>query len=326
MNNFKKVGLTALAGSLIATSAFAGSMSVSGGADISMANQSNYSSGNSFSSGDSLNFSGSGELDNGMVVTSKVEIDGGTYDDRSVVIAFPEMGTLTFQQSGSTAMSAVDDVMPTAYDASWDVLGSTTTAVAAGQTLKEGEIGGFTTNNNFFYSAPELVEGLSVNVSYTPSGTGTTGITGTARPDGSVSYALAYTGIEGLTVDYAQGDNETVGAKAEATTFKASYAYSSFTLSYSKNEYDTEAATGGQDIDSWNLAYTVNDDLSVAYGVETHDTEAQTVDEEAEYVNVSYTTGGVTLSASNYMYEGDSNTAGAGGEIDRWALSATFAF
>ena len=132
MNNFKKVGLTALAGSLIATSAFAGSMSVSGGADISMANQSNYSSGNSFSSGDSLNFSGSGELDNGMVVTSKVEIDGGTYDDRSVVIAFPEMGTLTFQQSGSTAMSAVDDVMPTAYDASWDVLGSTTTAVAAG--------------------------------------------------------------------------------------------------------------------------------------------------------------------------------------------------
>ena len=48
--------------------------------------------------------------------------------------------------------------------------------------------------------------------------------------------------------------------------------------------------------------------------------------ELAEKLNVSYTTGGVTLSASNYMYEGDSNTAGAGGEIDRWALSATFAF
>ena len=134
------------------------------------------------------------------------------------------------------------------------------------------------------------------------------------------------TNAGGLTVDYAQGDNETVGAKAEATTFKASYAYSSFTLSYSNNEYDTEAGTGGQDIDSWNLAYTVNDDLSVAYGTESHDTEAVAVDEEAEYVNVSYTTGGVTLSASQYMYEGDNNTAGAAGEIDRWALSATFAF
>jgi outer membrane protein OmpU len=68
MNNFKKIGLTALAGSLIATSAFAGSMSVSGSADISLTNQSNYSSGNSFSSGDSLTFTGSGELDNGMSV------------------------------------------------------------------------------------------------------------------------------------------------------------------------------------------------------------------------------------------------------------------
>ena len=143
MNKLTKIGLTALAGSLIATSAFAGSMSVTGGADISMAAESNADKGNSFSSGDSLTFSGSGELDNGMVVTTNIEIDGGTEDDRSVVIEFPEMGTLKFQQSGDTAMSAVDDVMPTAYDASWDVLGSTTTAPAAGQALKEGPIGGF---------------------------------------------------------------------------------------------------------------------------------------------------------------------------------------
>ena len=34
MNNFKKVGLTALAGSLIASSAFAASMSVTGGEQI----------------------------------------------------------------------------------------------------------------------------------------------------------------------------------------------------------------------------------------------------------------------------------------------------
>ncbi|MDB3959645.1 hypothetical protein N9407_02465 [Candidatus Pelagibacter sp.] len=38
MNNFKKIGLTALAGSLIATSAFAGSMSVGGSAGISYSN------------------------------------------------------------------------------------------------------------------------------------------------------------------------------------------------------------------------------------------------------------------------------------------------
>jgi hypothetical protein len=38
MKNIKKIGLTALAGSLIATSAFAGSMSVSGSAGINWEN------------------------------------------------------------------------------------------------------------------------------------------------------------------------------------------------------------------------------------------------------------------------------------------------
>ena len=149
--------------------------------------------------------------------------------------------------------------------------------------------------------------------------TGTGGASATA-------WSVGYTGVEGLSVDYAQGETETVSAPADATTFKASYAYSSFTLSYSDNEYDTDATTGGQDIESWNLAYTVSDDLSIAYGTETHDAEGSSVDEEVEYFNVSYTTGGVTLSASQYNFEGDGNIAGTAGEKERWALSATFAF
>ena len=127
--------------------------------------------------------------DSGLTITSKVEIDGGAEDDRSVVIASEELGTLTFSQSGDSAMSAVDDVMPTAYDSSWDVLaqGHTSTTTTPGQATKDGSIGGFATNNMFFYSMPEMVEGLGVNISYVPSGS--------ARPDGTVSYALAYTGV-----------------------------------------------------------------------------------------------------------------------------------
>jgi outer membrane protein OmpU len=204
MNTFKKVGLTALAGSLIATSAFAGSMSVTGSAGITLNNTSNRDQGNSFSSGDSLNFSGSGELDNGMVITTKQEIDGGNLDDRSVVIELPDAGTLTFHaHGGGTAMSAIDDVMPTAYGESWDVIGSTA-ETTAGQASKEGAIGGFGSDNSFMYAAPEMVEGLGVTLSYVPSGVrGTNG----NSPDGSVSYALSYTGIEGLTVGYGADDN-----------------------------------------------------------------------------------------------------------------------
>ena len=36
MNNFKKIGLTALAGSLVATSVYAGEMSVAGAASLRM--------------------------------------------------------------------------------------------------------------------------------------------------------------------------------------------------------------------------------------------------------------------------------------------------
>ena len=36
MNNFKKIGLTALAGSLVATSVYAGEMSVAGAASLTM--------------------------------------------------------------------------------------------------------------------------------------------------------------------------------------------------------------------------------------------------------------------------------------------------
>ena len=313
--NIKKIGLTALAASLVSVSAHAGALSVSGGASIGVKDTSKTSTGKSFTMGNSVTFTGSGELDNGMNVSISFELDQGAeagtagaaakgpFDSHSVTVSSDELGTLVFAgHGGSSAQSEIDT---TAAGDAWNN-GSNFTVSASS-----------TSNNMMLYTLPTFIDDVTAKVSYTP---------GAAGVDSATAWRLGYTGVEGLTVDYAQGDNETVGAKAEATTFKASYAYSSFTLSYSKNEYDTEAATGGQDIDSWNLAYTVNDDLSVAYGVETHDTEAVAVDEEAEYVNVSYTTGGVTLSASNYMYEGDSNTAGAGGEIDRWALSATFAF
>ena len=322
MNNFKKVGLTALAGSLIATSAFAGSMSVSGGADISMLNQSNFSSGNSFSSGDSLNFSGSGELDNGMVVTTKQEIDGGALDDRSVVIAMPEMGTLTFQQSGDTAMSAVDDVMPTAYDASWDILGhgSTATSKTAGQTDKEGAIGGYTTGNNFFYNAPEMVEGLGVNVSYTPSGAG--------RPDGSLSYALAYTGIEGLTVGYAADDNGGKGtAKLESETMYAKYAFGSFTVGVQESEQTQDGGTTSDDeFSAHGITYQVTDDLTVGYHAAERQFGDKSQDQETKSLSVAYTTGGMTIKAQSASMDNAGGSTAARDDVDGYKLSVSFAF
>ena len=324
MNNFKKVGLTALAGSLIATSAFAGSMSVTGSAGITLNNQSNHDAGNSFSSGDSLNFSGSGELDNGLVITTTQEIDGGTLDDRKVVIAIPDAGTLTFHaHGGGTAMSGKDDVMPTAYGESWDVIGHTSTSsalVSATRTAKQGAIGGFGTNNSFMYDAPEMVDGLAVKLSYVPSGTG--------RADGTVSYALEYTGVEGLTIGYGADDNGGTGsAKLETETMYAKYAFGSFTIGVQESEQDqSQATTSDDEFSAMGITYQVSDDLTIGYHASERQFGDQTADQESANLSASYTTGGMTVAIAHVSMDNTGGSTDAQDDIDGFEIDVSFAF
>ena len=322
MNNFKKIGLTALAGSLVVTSAVAGEMSVSGGASIGLKNTTKTSSGRSWTMGNQLTFSGSGELDNGMNVSlsmvidqnddstksTAAQLDNAPFDSHSVTISSDSLGSLKFSgEGGSSASSAIDT---TAAGDLWDNgsgFGSPPAAEAG--------------NNSMLYTLPTMMDDLTIKAGYSPGGAGGPGAT---------SFSVGFTGVEGLTVDFGVGDTETIGTEAEQTVMKASYAFGSFTLSASNNEYDYSLSTqNDEETSSWKVAYTVSDDLSVSYGSETRDTATKTVDEEAEAINVSYTTGGVTISATQYEFTGrnHSNTEGATtGDTERWALSATFAF
>ena len=320
MNTFKKVGLTALAGSLIATSAFAGSMSVTGSAGITLGNQSNHDGGNTFSSGDSLNFSGSGELDNGMVITTKQEIDGGILDDRSVVIELPDMGTLTFHaHGGGTAMSSQDDVMPTAYGESWDVIGKTASQTS-GQAAKEGAIGGFGTNNSFKYVVPEIVDGLGVDLSYVPSGA--------ARPDGTVSWHVKYTGVEGLTVGMAQDDNGLSGtSKLETETMYAKYAFGSFTVGVQESEQSQEGATtSDDDFSAVGITYQVSDDLTIGYHQSEREFGDKSQDQESKNLSASYTTGGVTINVAYVSMDNVGGSTASRDDIDGYEIDVGFAF
>ena len=314
--NIKKIGLTALAASLVSVSAYAGEMSVSGGASIGLKNTSKSATGKSWTMGNQLDFAGSGELDNGMTVSlaftldqaddSTAGITNAPFDSHSVTVSSDSMGTLKFSgEGGDSAQSSIDT---TAAGDLWDNGSGFTTPLAA-------EAG----NNSMMYTLPSFVDDVSVKASYSPGGAGGASAT---------SFGLGYTGVDGLTLDYAVGDTETVGAMAEHTTMKGSYAISSFTLSYSNTDSDVESSstTKDEEVTSYNIAYTISDDLSVAYGTETIETEGQATDEDGEKFNVSYTTGGVTLSATQYNFEGSGNTAGVAGEKERWALSATFAF
>ena len=68
MTNLKKVGLSALAGSLVAFSANAVEVSVSGKTEVTYAGTKDGVNGNKFGGGNALTFSGTGDM-NGMTAT-----------------------------------------------------------------------------------------------------------------------------------------------------------------------------------------------------------------------------------------------------------------
>ena len=115
MNNIKKIGLSALAGSLVAFSANAGELTASGSTSISMTNGAKNAK-TTMSMGNSVTFSGTTELDNGFEVTYSVEFDGDEgdqgegLDSNSIKINTNGMGTIVYAgHGGSSAMSMNDD-------------------------------------------------------------------------------------------------------------------------------------------------------------------------------------------------------------------------
>jgi len=316
--NIKKIGLTALAGSLVVTSAYAGSMSVSGGASIGVKNTTKTASGKSWTMGNQLTFSGSGELDNGMNVSLSFVLDqaddsttglaNSPFDSHSVTISSDTLGTLKFSgEGGSSAQSAIDT---TAAGDLWNN-GSNVTAPRA------SEAG----NNSLFYTLPSIMDDLAITASLSP---------GSAGGSSATSYAFTYTGVEGLSVSYGTGETNTVGTEQDHDTMKASYAIGSFTVAASSTESNYDAAASiDETVDSWQVAYTISDDMSVTYGVDTIETEAQSVDEEISGIGISYTTGGVTITANRFEAtgQGNSNTeTSVTGDQERWTLGASFAF
>ena len=310
--NIKKIGLTALAASLVSVSAHAGAMSVAGGASIGVKNNAGTDGGKSITMGNQLTFTGSGELDNGMNVALSFVLDqgdnttaaAGPFDSHSITISSDAMGSVVIAGEGAgNAQSALDT---TAAGDIWDN-GFTYTAMA----------GSDASSSSINYTLPTLMDDLSISASYSPS---------TTAIDSTTAIGITYTGVEGLSVSYGSGEagSTTATSAGDVTTMKASYAVGSFTVAYSNTESDKDSTGTDEEMSSFKLSYTVSDDLSISYGEEVHETSGQSVDEEFEQLSVSYTTGGVTLTAAQTDASGLGNSAGTTGE--RWKLGASFAF
>ena len=326
MNNFKKIGMTALAASLVSTSVFAGELTASGSASILAEGWSGTTTNKSraLSMGDSVMLGGSTELDNGMTVSMSFELDNdnstGAFDDKSVTVASDTLGTFKFSgHGGSTAASAMD---ATAAGDLWDNFDSTT-ETSVGQSdgvAVKAAAGG---NNSLFYTLPSMVDGLAVTASYRPA-------SATAlETAAATAYGITYTGVEGLSASFGVADVETgtTTSSGDQTVMKASYAYGPVTLAYSSNEYDVDGTSTDQDTESWNVSYTLTDSVSVGYGTETISTPTSSeVDAEYSGLNASYTAGGMTVTAKMIDAENVVHGTDASEDGEYWSLGLSFAF
>jgi len=302
MDNLKKIGLTALGTALVASSAHAATMDVTGSTSIFFNGEDNSDMGNGWAMTDSIFFKASGEMDNGFTVSTSIELDAagtngtGAGADRSIAIDFGDMGKLTFSgDGGSGPIGAWDDVTPSANE---EAHGVAISGTATGATSDAAD-------DNIFIFDYTAMEGLALKASYTPSNT-------TASIKSSSEVGALYTGIDGLSVYAAMGENNDTANNADLSNFAVKYAMGAITVGYQNNEVDYGTGTSDRDFTALGVSYAVSDDLSVSFNQSTVDYEASTSDDqEATGVSFSYTSGGLTVSATHSTIDNVAGTSTA---------------
>jgi outer membrane protein OmpU len=303
MNNFKKIGLSALAGSLVATSAFAGSMDVSGSAKIAYkSNGKEKVTGNPFSNTKAITFSGSGEIDNGWAISTGYTMSDAAFSTSYVSIDMGDAGTFSLQNGTDLhGLDKYQDVMPTAGEQVWDDVDTNDYGVV--------DLGN---TNALGYSVNMM--GVTLSTSYSRTGLGTE----------TSAVVVADDLIDGVQVGYGIGtDQASSTSEDDLSTAWVKYTSGPATVGVQLSAIDKPA----NDIDrkAAAISFAVNESLSVSYGLSTVDFEqASKSDEESSGISASYTMGGMTIGA--VMNKTDSVGGTSGTDSTYTELSVAFAF
>ena len=328
--NIKKIGLTALAGSLVATTAMAGELSITGGAILSYKtfDGSNDATDNptKFAMDQELTAAGSAELDNGMTVSLSHALTstGSGSATSSITLDMGDMGVVKYSDASiGGGLNALDDIMPTAWE-------EVTDGVA-------GEVQAAMGNGAGFNWAKDI-SGAAVSVTYsenfTATGTDGTQVTAGAATGLGTSHSVGITypvGDTGLTIFGGMGtEGQADTTEIDHDTLGVKYAMGAFTVGYQVNNEDNSAASNtvaaDEDLETtiMGVSFSVNDDLSISYGRhETTSTATSALDQEIDGVSIAYSMGGMTLSAYNHDGKNISNVTGTSEGTE---ISLAFAF
>ena len=306
MTNLRKIGLTALAGTLAATTAHAGDLTVTGTA--TMEYQSNQDSINtnadSFSQNGTIVFSGSGELDNGMGVSFMQALAGGSLTSQSVALDMGDMGTLSVASLNMAGIGTIQDMVPNAGEQPWDDLG---THGAPEQGV----------------AAPHSGDRLGYSVSV--GGATVSAAMDYQQNSPTTSAAVQLPGlVEGFNIGAGIAvDQESATVENDIETYFISYAVGPISVGAQQTKVDHQTANSDIERDSYGITFAVNENLSIGYGVSDTEFDALALDEENTGIQASYTSGGMTVGVVNNTKD---NMGGDNTDKEMTELKLTFAF
>ena len=329
MKNLKKVGLTALAGSLVAFSANAVEMSVSGTAEVTYTttNGTDASTGNAWGSNTSLAFTGEGDVGFGTAKIVRTFNDNlGAALSTWQTLDMGDMGTLSLDSNGGGLEGTVanDDLLPTAYEEVW-------TGISGAGVI------GAASNDTLGYS--NTFAGVSISLAHTGSYAGGTAGTGDGGNDGAgvtakasdwhLSYDIPY--VDGLTIKYGESTVDySLATENDDTSSVGHILYSTgpVSLGYRMAEFhDGSAGSNGTNVEAYAVAFNVSDEMKISVATQDREYDVPSgtnVTETSDAINASYTMGAMTVRGT---FSESKDTAGQTGDSDEhMELSLVLAF
>ena len=331
MINLKKVGLTALAGSLAAVTAHAGELSVTGSANVTYVTGETDDSAQALGHDKDVKFSGSGELDNGFTFDFfHLTKDDLTTSSTGTIINMGSLGSIGVGSGGGTNVNgAYDEAIPTAYEENSD----------AGGIAPANYVGQNADGNGFTYQLPAMeMMGATVTggLDYSFQGGADSGNDGaglaqsnTAGNAYGVGFTVAYDALSlGAFVSEVEHKNPHANTTIDdemSASWNVKYSAGPVSIGYSEfvvdsglaatNEGTTAAKTMGTSAGMWDgdmfsIAFNVNDDLSLSYSemTATYDSKNHNgtnggvvdeldVDEKHESLQAAYSMGAMSIKA-----------------------------
>ena len=306
MNKVTKYGLTALAGSLVATSVSAGELGVSGSWGWNYDSADSDESGNPMSMGDSVTFSGSGETEQGWTAGVSYELDGGNFDDYKLTLDMGDSGKLTFSGASVSGdgIHMVNDIVPAADTAVYSMTDSATAYGVADGADQASNLG-YNISVGDLKASAEMQKGA-----------------GTDK-----TFGLQYTGIDNLTLVAGMGEVNPgqVNGGQDETVWGVKYSVAGVTAAYMQTEVDIGGANGAdEEATHMGVSFAVNDDLTVSYAVQDVDITGKSEDEKNSGFGVSYTMGSMSVAAYAGKTENGNGVSTADDEGKGLTLSIAF--